>query len=404
MNPGDTAWVFMSIALVFLMTPGLAFFYGGLASTRDALNTMKMCFCALALISVEWALLGYSFSFSGGNILSGGLGFFALKGVGLEPHSDYGQTIPHYSFMMFQMMFAVITPALISGAVVGRMRFRAYMIFISIWAVFVYNPICHWVWGPGGWIEELGALDFAGGTVVHINAGVSALVAAKMVGPRPLSEQESPHNVPFVILGASLLWFGWMGFNGGSSLAADGIGGLALVTTNLSAAAAVLVWFALELLTKQKTTAVGASIAAVIGLVGITPSAGFVSPISAMAIGAITSWVCYISLMLIVKTSIDDTLDVFACHGVGGIIGALLTGVFASVAVNPGGADGILFGSWELMKAQAISVIVTIIYSAIATAIIMYLMKSMMEIRADTDVGMDLTEHGEAAYDFNPKH
>ena len=397
---GSAAWMFMSIALVLLMTPGLAFFYGGLASSKDTVNTMKMSFIALGLIAVEWALVGYSFSFSEGSAFIGGFKYFGLSGVGEEVNANLAEGIPHLAFMLFQMMFAIITPALISGAIIGRMPFKSYILFIVAWAICVYNPICHWIWGPGGWAHNFTSLDFAGGTVVHISAGVSALVAAYILGPRTHDHDHVPHNVPFVLLGASLLWFGWFGFNGGSALAADGLASLALVNTNLAAAAAICAWVLIEIASHGKTTAVGASIAAVIGLVAITPAAGFVSPLSAMSIGFITAIICYFSLKTIGRSQVDDALDVFACHGVGGIAGALLTGVFASKSVNPSGYDGLLFGETQLMWGQLVTVLATIFYSAIVTTIIMKVLKLTMGIRNEDGEasGMDDREHGEKAY------
>ena len=397
---GSAAWMFMSIALVLLMTPGLAFFYGGLASSKDTVNTMKMSFTALGLIAVEWALVGYSFSFSPGNSFIGGFSYFGLNGVTEAVNADLADGIPHLAFMLFQMMFAIITPALISGAIIGRMPFKSYILFIIAWAIFVYNPICHWIWGPGGWAHHFSSLDFAGGTVVHISAGVSALVAAYILGPRTHDLGNAPHNVPFVLLGASLLWFGWFGFNGGSALAADGLASLALVNTNLAAAAAICAWVLIEIFSHGKTTAVGASVAAVIGLVAITPAAGFVSPLSAMTIGFVTAIICYFSLKSIGRSKVDDALDVFACHGVGGIAGALLTGAFASKSINPDGYDGLIYGGTDLMIGQLVTVLATILYSAIATTVIMKALKLTLGIRNEDGEasGMDDREHGEKAY------
>src|SRR5262245_9277961 len=286
MNSGDTSWLLISSALVLLMTPGLAFFYGGLVRDTDVVNTIKMSFVSLAVIAVEWAVIGYTMAFGPGTAIIGGTSWIGLRNVTFSPNAEYAPSVPHLTFMTFQMMFAIITPALISGAVVGRMRFRAYLLFILLWSVVVYDPVAHWVWGVGGWLRELGALDFAGGSVVHISAGVSALVAAKILGPRkPVEKEQVPHNVPFVILGASLLWFGWFGFNAGSALSAGGLASLAFLTTNLSAAAAVVTWVLLESALKQRTSGVGAAVAAVGGLVAIRPAAGVVTPASAIAIG-----------------------------------------------------------------------------------------------------------------------
>jgi Amt family ammonium transporter len=325
-----------------------------------------------------------------------------MSGVGLEPNSDYASTVPAYAFMTFQMMFAIITPALISGAVVGRMKFRSYLLFILLWALVVYNPAAHWVWGTGGWLRNLGAIDFAGGAVVHITAGVSALVAAVILGPRASTKEHEdvPHNVPFVILGASLLWFGWFGFNAGSALSAGSLASLAVVTTTLSASAAVVTWVVIEMVFKTKPTAVGAAIAAVIGLVAITPAAGFVTPLSSIAIGAIASLVCYTAMKLFGRTRIDDTLDVFACHGVGGITGAILTGVFATTSVNPAGANGLLYGNPKLIWYQIVAIAATAGLAAIGTAGIMYALKLVIGLRPAEphEHGMDAIEHGEKAY------
>jgi len=406
MNGGSTAWILISIALVLLMTPGLAFFYGGLVREMHVINTIKMSFIALGIITLEWALIGYSLAFAPGNALIGGLEWIGLSGVGSEPSTIYAGEIPHLAFMAFQMMFAIITPALISGALVGRMKFKAYVLFILLWGLVVYNPVAHWVWGDGGWIGAMGALDFAGGTVVHVTAGVSALVAALILGPRDRapgrrSNGERPHNVPLVVLGASLLWFGWFGFNAGSALAADGLATVALVTTMLAAAAAVVTWVFLEMARTRLTSATGASIAAVVGLVAITPAAGFVSPMSAIVIGSVAACASYFAITLIKRTALDDTLDVFACHGVGGIVGSVLTGVFASTAINPGGADGLLNGNPALMGPQVIAVLASAGYAAAATAAVLLVVKVLVGLRTRSEaahVGIDLMEHAERAY------
>ena len=408
MNTGDTAWLMISSALVLLMTPGLAFFYGGLVRDTDVVNTIKMSYISLAVIAIEWALVGYSLAFSPGTSVLGGLSWLGLSGVGLEPNPQYAATVPEYAFLTFQMMFAIITPALISGAVVGRMKFRSYLLFILLWALLVYNPVAHWVWGTGGWLRNLGAIDFAGGAVVHISAGVSALIAAIILGPRTSAKESEdiPHNVPFVILGASLLWFGWFGFNAGSALTAGSLASLAVITTTLSAAAAVVTWVVIEMIFKSKPTAVGAAIAAVIGLVAITPAAGFVTPLSSMAIGAITAVVCYTAMRLLGRTRIDDTLDVFACHGVGGITGALLTGIFATTSVNPAGANGLLYGNPKLIGFQLIAIISTAGMAALGTAGLMYGIKVTIGLRPSRlheSPGIDEVEHGEEAYGFGKR-
>jgi len=402
MNTGDTAWLLISSDLVLLMKPGLAFFYGGLVRDTDVINTIKMSFVSLALIALEWAIIGYSLSFATGTSILGGLAFLGLSGVGTDPNPDYAAGVPHLAFMSYQMMFAIITPALISGAIVGRMRFKAYLLFILFWGLFIYNPIAHWVWGTGGWLRTLGALDFAGGTVVHISAGFSALVAAMILGPRENGKRaDRPHNVPFVILGASLLWFGWFGFNAGSALGANGLASVAFVSTMLSAAAAVMMWIVIEMIHKERPTSVGAAIAAVVGLVAITPAAGFVTPLSAIGIGVIASAACYGALQLFGRTKIDDTLDVFACHGVGGVVGALLTGVFASKAVNPAGADGLFAGNAAQLIPQVIAIITTAVFAMSGTAVIMFALKHTLGLRSERvveEAGIDTIEHGERAY------
>ena len=395
------------------MTPGLAFFYGGLVRETAVINTMKMSFIALGVIALEWAIIGYSMAFAPGSALLGGFSWIGLSGVGSQPSSLYATTAPHLAFMAFQMMFAIITPALISGAVVGRMKFNAYAIFILLWGLIVYNPLAHWVWGTGGWIAELGALDFAGGTVVHISAGVSALVAALIIGPRrppreatgrPVGDREQidgPHNIPFVLLGAALLWFGWFGFNAGSSLAADGLAATAFVTTMLSSAAAIVTCVMADIMRGRKPSVTGAAIAAVVGLAAITPAAGFVTPMAAIAIGAIASVLSYFAMHWLKRTRLDDTLDVFACHGLGGIVGVLSTGVFATTQVNESGADGLLYGNPGLLTSQFIAVAATAALAAAGTAGILYALKAVMVIRVSAEEehnGIDVSEHAETAY------
>ena len=407
MNSADTAWILLASAMVLVMTPGLAFFYGGLVRERQVVNTIKMSFVSLGVTAVLWALVGYSLAFAPGTSLVGDLRWAGLSGVGLEP-GPATDGIPHLAFMLFQMMFAIITPALISGAVVGRMRFRAYVLFIALWSLLVYCPLAHWVWGPGGWIGEMGALDFAGGTVVHISAGVAALVAARILGPRrPIDDgsDDEPHNVPFVVLGGSLLWFGWFGFNAGSALAVDGVAVIAFVTTMLAASAAVAAWVFAETLRSGKPTATGAAIAAVVGLVAITPAAGFVTPGAALLIGAIGALASYLAIDVLRRTGLDDTLDVFACHGLGGIVGALLTGIFSTTAVNPAGAPGLLQGGAGLLTAQAIGVIAAALFSALATAAILGVVSLLVGLRTSEQaerIGIDLSEHAEHAYRREP--
>jgi Amt family ammonium transporter len=402
-SAGDTAWVLMSTALVLLMTVGLAFFYGGLVRPKNSLNTMMMSVVALGMVGLQWVLAGYSISFGPGGPWLGGLDWFAFNRVGLEPHPFYGPTIPQQAHAMFQGMFAIITPALISGAIVERIRFRSYVAFLLLWSTFIYAPLARWVWGQGGWLAARGALDFAGGTVVHISAGVSALVAALYLGPRsdfrrmPLA----PHNVPLVLLGAGLLWFGWFGFNAGSALAANGVAALAFTNTNTAAAAALVTWVFLDLWQGGKATAVGAATGAVVGLVGITPAAGYVGVGSAVAIGMLCALVSYGAMQLRARTRVDDSLDVFSCHGMAGIAGALLTGVFASRVANPAGADGLLHGNAAQVGVQALAAASALVFAAAGTLGILWLVKATLGLRADVHDeigGLDLSEHGEEAY------
>ena len=397
MNQADIAWMLTATALVLLMTPGLAFFYGGLVRSKNALNTLMMCFISLGFVGVIWALFGYSLAFSEGNNWVGDLSNAFLAGVGLEPSG----TIPHVLFMAFQGTFCIITAALISGAIVERMRFSAYMTFICLWALVVYAPVAHWVWG-GGWLADLGALDFAGGTVVHVNAGVAALVAAFVVGRRQGYPSSSllPHNVPFALLGAGLLWFGWFGFNAGSALAADSIASLAFVTTMLAPAATLVVWSFLDMFRSGKSTAVGCATAIVVGLVAVTPAAGFVSPMSAILLGGIAAVPSYLVMMIRARTGLDDSLDVVAAHGVGGATGALLTGVFAQQSFN-GSVDGLLFGNPGQVGIQAVAVAAVIVYSGVMTFILLKVIGLVIPLRAsdsDESTGLDITQHGEEAY------
>lgn len=402
-SSGDTAWVLMASALVLLMVPGLAFFYGGLVRNKSALNTMLMSLGALALVTVQWVLWGYSVAFGPGSSWIGSFAWAGMNGVGATANPTYAAALPHVLFAAFQGMFAGITVALFSGAVIDRMRFAAYLAFGLLWSTFVYDPLAHWVWGDGGWLRSLGALDFAGGTVVHISAGVTALVLAVVLGPRREFGRTPhvPHNVPFALLGAGLLWFGWFGFNAGSALAADGIAANALVTTHAAAAAALLTWMIVEYFRTGRATAVGAATGAVVGLVAITPAAGFVTPISAIAIGLLAAPCSFFALQFRSKSKVDDSLDVFACHGVAGIAGALLTGVFASKAVNPNGADGLLAGNPSLLGIQFVAVAATIIFAGAASFILLRALKAVMEVRISVEselAGIDVSEHGEEAY------
>ncbi|MEQ1912346.1 MAG: ammonium transporter [Vicinamibacterales bacterium] len=397
MNQADTAWMLVSTALVLLMTPALAFFYGGLVRPKNALNTMMMSFISLGFVGILWAVIGYSLSFAAGNNWIGDTSRFMLRGVGLEAQG----TIPHYLFMCYQGTFCIITAALISGAIVERMRFPAYVAFISLWAVVVYSPIAHWVWG-GGFLAKMGALDFAGGTVVHVNAAAAALVAALVIGPRRDYKKValSPHNVPFTLLGTGLLWFGWFGFNAGSALAANGIAALAFTTTMLAPAATLVVWSLLDMMRLKKTTAVGAGTAIVVGLVAITPAAGFVGPMSAIALGGIAAFPSYFMILWRAKTNLDDSLDVVAAHGVGGTVGALLTGVFAQKALN-GVADGLLFGNPGQVGIQIAAIAAAAAYSGVMSFVLLKLVGLVFPLLANSEdqgMGLDLSMHGEEAY------
>ena len=400
-SAGDTAWVLVSSALVLLMTVGLACFYSGLVRSKNSLNTMMMSIVAMGAIGVQWVLIGYSLAFAPGSGWLGGLAWVALHGVGAEPNPAYAATIPQQAHAVYQAMFAVITPALISGAIVERMRFRAYLAFLILWSTLVYAPLAHWVWGAGGWLQKMGALDFAGGTVVHVSAGVSALVAAWFLGPRRDYRRVpiSPHNVPLVLIGAGLLWFGWFGFNAGSALAANGLAALAFVNTN--AAAAVLTWAILDSVRTGKITAVGAATGAVVGLVGITPAAGYVTAPASLAIGVICVLISYFAMQRRSRSRLDDSLDVFSCHGLAGIAGALLTGVFATKLANPGAANGLLAGNPGQMLVQLYAVLAAVFLAAVGTVVILALVRATLGTRAriaDEMIGLDLSEHGEEAY------
>lgn len=400
----DTAWVLVSAALVMLMTPGLGLFYGGLVREKNVLSTIMHSFFILALISVVWAVVGYTLAFGpsvGGFI--GGLNYFGLNGVGMEPNADYAATIPHSTFMVYQMMFAVITPALISGAFAERKRFKAFVIFSLLWSLLVYSPVAHWVWGVGGWIRTMGALDFAGGTVVHITSGVSALVVAMMMGKRVGygSEPMEPHNITMTVLGTALLWFGWFGFNAGSALGANGLASAAFVNTHLAAAMAALSWMTASWIRHKRPSVIGAAAGAVAGLVGITPAAGFVTPMAALIIGFATGVGCFLAVEMLVRGRVDDALDVFGVHGVGGIIGALLTGVFATTSVNPAGFDGLLYGNPGQLLIQAVAVVVSAAYAAAVTWVLVKVVNATVGIRVteqEERSGLDTTQHGEVAY------
>ena len=397
MNSADTAWMLVSTALVLMMTPALGFFYAGMVRSKNALNTLMMSFAPLGFVGLAWAVAGYSIAFSSGSRWSGGLQFMFLHGVGLGAQG----TIPHVLFMAYQGTFAIVTAALISGAIVERMRFVPYVIFVMLWSLFVYAPIAHWVWG-GGWLAKLGALDFAGGTVVHINAAMAALVVAVGVGARHDYGRRAlvPQNVPFTLLGTGLLWLGWFGFNGGSALGANASASLAFVNTMFAPIATLCVWMVLDLVRTGKATAIGAATAIVVGLVAVTPAAGFVSPISGIALGAIAAIPSYFALLWRARTRLDDSLDVLSAHGVGGIVGALLTGVLAEKAWN-GTADGLLFGNATQVGIQAVAVVATIVYSGAATFVILRLIALVSPLRTsvrEEGIGLDITQHGEEAY------
>lgn len=405
-DTGDTAFILVSAALVLLMTPGLALFYGGMVRRKNVLSILMQCLAVMALVSVQWVLIGYTLSFGPDiNGLVGGLNWLGLNGVGIEPNPDGITTIPHLAFAVFQLMFAIITAALITGAFAERMKFSAFVIFTLLWTTLVYDPLAHWVWG-GGWLGSLGCLDFAGGTVVHISSGVSGLVAALVLGKRVGKEKEAilPHNLPITVLGAALLWFGWFGFNAGSALAADGIAALAFFVTHTCAAAGALSWVAAEWMHHGRPTVFGAVSGAVAGLVAITPAAGFVSPISALIMGLLVGPLCYLAVSKVKeKLGYDDALDAFGIHGVGGTFGALATGVFASTAVNPAGADGLLAGNAALLGTQAVGVIATYLFAGLITFGILKVVAFVTELRvhqAEEEAGLDISLHGEEAYSY----
>ncbi len=404
-DTGDTAWVLTSSALVLLMTPALAFFYGGLVRRKNILSVLMQCFIMMCLMTIQWVVIGYTLSF-GPDIKGfiGGLDWMGLKGVGLEPYADYSATIPHQAFMIFQCMFAIITPALILGAFAERMKFGAFCIFSLLWATLVYNPVCHWVWAVGGFIRVMGALDFAGGTVVHINAGIAALVTALVLGKRQgyPNKMSPPHNLPFAVLGAGLLWFGWFGFNAGSALGANGLAANAFVVTHIAAAAAGLTWSLLDWKINNHPTMLGMITGAVAGLVAITPAAGFVGPVDAIWIGAGVSLICFFMLSVVkVKLGYDDSLDAFGVHGIGGIWGAIATGLWANKSVNSAGADGFFYGNPALLFIQLKAILITVVYSFVVTFVILKIVDVVVGLRVNEDeerIGLDLTQHREAGY------
>jgi len=403
-NAGDTAFILVCSALVMFMTPGLALFYGGMVRNKNVLATIMQSFIVIGLVSVIWVLWGYSMAFGpdvGGVV--GSLSWCGLKGVGLSPSPDYASTIPHQAFMIFQAMFAIITPALITGAFAERVKFSAFLLFILLWSTFVYSPLAHWVWGSGGWLGNLGALDFAGGTVVHISSGTSALAAILLISKRKGygREQFIPHNLPMTITGAAILWFGWFGFNAGSALASNGLAAGAFVTTHVASAAAALTWMFAEWIHRDKPTTLGAASGAVAGLVAVTPAAGFVGPMSAVIIGGLAGVICYWAVVTKSRLGYDDSLDVVGIHGVGGTWGALATGLFASTAVNPDGADGLLFGNAAQLWVQFLSVLATCVFAFVMTVIIVKILDWTIGLRVDDEDevrGLDITQHSETGY------
>ena len=404
-DTGDTAWLLVSTALVLAMTaPGLALFYGGMVRSKNALGTIMQSFIILCLISVQWVLWGYSLAFGPdkGHVI-GGLEWLGLNGVGLEPNADYGATVPHQAFMIFQMMFAVITPALITGAFAERMKFSGFLVFTLLWATFIYDPLAHWVWAVGGWVRNLGALDFAGGTVVHISSGVSALACA-IVLRRRLGygkEHMAPHNLPMTVLGASLLWFGWFGFNAGSAVASGALATSAFVVTNTATASAALAWMIAEWMYRGKPTVLGAASGAVAGLVAITPASGFVGPMPSIVIGLGAGVFCYLAVLWKARCGYDDALDVVGIHGVGGIWGALATGLFASKAINAAGADGLFYGNPAQFGIQALAVVISVTFAFVGTFVILKLVDGMMGLCVSEEeerMGLDLSQHDERAY------
>lgn len=405
MDTGDTAFILVSSAMVLLMTPGLALFYGGMVRKKNVLSTFMHSWITIGLISLQWILIGFTLAFGpDNNGLIGSLDWLGLNGVGMEPNADYAATIPAVVFMAFQMMFAVITPALISGAIAERMRFPAFILFMLLWATFVYDPLAHWVWGVGGFLRTLGALDFAGGNVVHISSGYSALIAALVLGKRKGLGKESmaPHHLPMTVLGAGLLWFGWFGFNAGSALGANGLAGMVFVNTNTSAAAAALAWALVERIHRGKTTILGVASGAIAGLVAITPACGFVTPLSSIVIGLVGGLVCYLAISVMkAKFGYDDALDAFGCHGIGGTWGALATGIFATKTINEAGADGLLYGNPGQLLIQAQSVLITVVFVIVATFIILKVIGLVTKLRVSEEQeanGLDQSLHGERAY------
>lgn len=405
MNTGDTSWLLMSSALVMLMTPALGLFYGGMVRKKNLLSTIMLSFALLGLMSIQWIIFGYSLSFgpdfNGWGII-GNLKWLGLHGVGYDVNPDYGPTVPHLAFMAFQMMFAVITPALISGAFVERIKFSSYLLFSLLWATLVYNPVAHWVWGTGGWLKAMGALDFAGGIVVHITAGFAALAFSMVIKKRSGFNKVAmePNNIPMTIIGTALLWFGWFGFNGGSAIGSGNLAVTAFITTNTAGATSALTWMIINWIQK-KPSALGMATGAVVGLAAVTPASGYITPVSAIFVGMIAAIISYSCIMLRNKWKIDESLDVWACHGMGGVWGVIATGIFASKAVNPAGADGLIYGKWELFKDQVVAAIVIIAFSLVVTYILAKIIDKIWGLsvsETEEHVGLDISQHGEEAY------
>lgn len=403
MNSGDTAWILVSCALVLMMTPALALFYGGMVRRKNILSTLTLSYIFMALIGVQWLLFGYSLSFGTDiNGFIGGLNFAGFNGVGALPNDDYSKTIPHGLFAAFQMMFAVITPALITGAFVERVNFKSFLLFSLLWATLVYDPLCHWVWGQGGWLKQMGVLDFAGGTVVHIAAGFSALAFALVIGPRKGYGKApmEPHNIPLTVLGAGLLWVGWFGFNAGSALAANGVAVNALLTTNTSAATAGLVWMMLSWL-DGRPSPLGIATGMVVGLAAVTPASGFVTPLAAMVIGAVAAPLSYYTMRFRDRRKLDESLDVWACHGIASTWGTIATGLFATIAVNSDGANGLFFGNPKQLGIQLFAVAITIVFTFGVTYVVAKLLDWSIGLRVtaiEEEVGLDISSHGERSY------
>jgi ammonium transporter, Amt family len=403
-DTGDTAWMLTSAALVLFMTiPGLFLFYGGLVRSKNVLGMLMQNFIMVGIVTVQWIVIGYSLAFANGTSFLGGLQWIGLSGVGAVPNPDYAATIPHQTYMFYQLMFAIITPALMTGAFAERMKFSTFVVFSVLWSTLIYDPLAHWVWGVGGFLRNMGALDFAGGTVVHISAGTSALVAVLIMGKRighgrvPMA----PHNLPFAVIGAAMLWVGWFGFNAGSALGANGLASSAFMATHTAASVAAVGWMIAEWIKSGKPTMLGAASGAVAGLVAITPASGFVTPLAAIVIGFLAGVICYSACFLKSKFGYDDSLDVVGVHGVGGILGAILTGVFASKAINPAGNDGGLYGNWGLVGTQLIAVGVTVVFAIVGTGVILFVLKAVMGLRVteeDERMGLDLSQHSESAY------